>query len=66
MKGPKTRFQCLSCSQGKKIREVKGSVVIEDMEEDYTKMVTMLTLLGLGSSLLYCYRRFWEECRGDY
>ena len=48
------------------MREVEGSVVIEDMEEDYTRMVTMLTLVGLGSSLLYCYRRFWEECRGDY
>ena len=29
------------------IREVKGSVVVENMEEDYRRTVTMLTLIWL-------------------
>ena len=48
------------------LKEVGGSVVVSDSEQDHSKTVTVLVVAAVLSFLLYGYRRFWQECRGDY
>ena len=49
------------------MREVEGAFVVEDIkEEDNTRVVTLMAVVLVCSSMMYGYRKFWEECRGEY
>ena len=67
---PKNNWSSLfRCSRGKRLREVRGSVVSEELEppgRDRSSLLTVLVLAAVGTSLLCGYKKFWEKCRGDY
>ena len=57
------------CSRGKRLREVRGSIVSEKMErteEDRSPLLAVLVLAAVGTSIICGYKKFWEKCRGDY